>query len=1063
MSMISFRPLVISFLMVVLCTFGGIVNPMSAYAGESSGIITIEDGLIMSSIIGGTNFDISYEISIDGDGNIIFSGITRSADIPINDSRPSSHIGSTDRVIVKFTPDGGTLLWTTYIGGTGNDEGDGLAISDDGDIYICGETASSDFPVTSGAVQQSNKGSKDVYVARLNGTTGELVFSTYIGGDDFDYADDLVLDINGNPIICGKTDSADFPVTSGVVQESNGGSGDGYVLRLSSDGSTIHHSTFLGDRYVDRFYGVATDSSGSIYLTGLSQSRDFPTTNDAYQSAYAGGNEDVIICKLDSSMSTLEYSTFFGAGFGNTERGRSIKVDSDGSIFIMGETNDDRFPTTASAFQSTYGGDPLDVFVSKFSSDGASLDYSSYLGGGNLDMSNRFIIDSLGNAYVVGVTRSTDFPVSEGALKTSLEGEDVFLCRIGPSGMNLNYSTLFGGSGDDYGYGIDHIDGGLVIISGTSDSADFPLLGGYNQTSIIGSIDMFFSTIETDVVQPHANAGADEVIDQSELFTFKGDGSYDDIRIVNFTWRFEYEGRQIELLGPRPSFTFDIPGIYTVILRVMDAAGNADNDTVNITVLDIINPTADAGRDIVIDQHETVTFNGSSSWDQGGIVNFTWSFVYEDDLVKLFGATTSFVFELAGRYEVTLNVTDRSGNWAMDTVNVTVNDITPPIVLEDLSDTKATTGEDFHIKLRLWDDVGINRSSLGKQWSPVSVDSMGIGLYEAWLVMPLNYLGQLNYSITFKDLYGNEGYYENKTPTIKDNDPPVIDYEHRFEEFAKGGIIPLHVSATDNIGVTEMRLVYWFEESNVTNLTVGNVYYIELQKAPEGDLHLYLSAVDEAGNWASTEEHLVTMVNAVPEILDLPTWNVTEGEVGTFNLGRYVIDSNDPHSKLVVSCSDEVVEVDGMHLTVLHDTAVPDRTVTVTVSDGYDEATMELTIHVINVNDPPVITDLLPVNGSKLKEGKKVTFSVEAEDEEGEDLTVTWKDGEEVLGTGSPLEVKLKPGEHTITVVVDDGIDQVEDSFTVIVKKEEESPGYGTYFALSAVIIACLIAWRRKR
>ena len=232
MSMISFRPLVISFLMVVLCTFGGIVNPMSAYAGESSGIITIEDGLIMSSIIGGTNFDISYEISIDGDGNIIFSGITRSADIPINDSRPSSHIGSTDRVIVKFTPDGGTLLWTTYIGGTGNDEGDGLAISDDGDIYICGETASSDFPVTSGAVQQSNKGSKDVYVARLNGTTGELVFSTYIGGDDFDYADDLVLDINGNPIICGKTDSADFPVTSGVVQESNGGSGDGYVLRL---------------------------------------------------------------------------------------------------------------------------------------------------------------------------------------------------------------------------------------------------------------------------------------------------------------------------------------------------------------------------------------------------------------------------------------------------------------------------------------------------------------------------------------------------------------------------------------------------------------------------------------------------------------------------------------------------------------------------------------------------------------------------------------------------------------------------------------------------------------
>jgi PGF-CTERM protein len=242
----------------------------------------------------------------------------------------------------------------------------------------------------------------------------------------------------------------------------------------------------------------------------------------------------------------------------------------------------------------------------------------------------------------------------------------------------------------------------------------------------------------------------------------------------------------------------------------------------------------------------------------------------------------------------------------------------------------------------------------------------------------------------------------------------------------------------------------------------ANTTVIEVPREIEKPLWYSFEAYDAAGNSASTEEVRVSLSNAPPEVEELPTWDVIEETDAEFDLAPYVSDANDP--VLTVSCSDESVTIDNMVLKLRHDVAVPDRTVVLTFLDGEDQTDADLTIHVVNVNDLPVITSLLPTDGVKYKEGRTIEFLVDAFDEEGADLTYTWSSGDKVMGTGSFLKYsKLKPGEHVITLVVDDGTDQVEESFTVIVKKEEESPGFGLVAGLAAVVLAGLAIHRRRR
>jgi len=569
-----------------------------------------------------------------------------------------------------------------------------------------------------------------------------------------------------------------------------------------------------------------------------------------------------------------------------------------------------------------------------------------------------------------------------------------------------------------------------------------------------------------DTELPVANAGNDVTVDEGTLVVLDANASTDNVGIDTYVWSFLYGGRMRWIPSPSPtySFTFDIPGIYTITLNVTDAMGHVGTDQLIITVLDITPPVANAGDSMVVDQHTTVNFSSPMSSDNVAIVDITWTFEYDGEERVLTGTGSEFTFDLPGVYTVTLVVSDAAGNTASDTLNITVEDITPPSLVEDLSDDVATTGDVFHARVRVKDNVGIVSVFSVAPWASTDVEANGNGLYEYDMSIPSNYTGRFYIQITVIDLAGNEAVFDLASREVVDDDAPIIEHWSKVSPHPSGRPLKMSWHVQDNIGVDSFVMVYMFGDGEETRMVLdpsSTSIELETPRHPGGPLRYSLAAQDVEGNVATTDDFYVILGNFGPEVYKLPSWEITEGTDAEFDLSPYVTDPND--KVLVVTCDDTSVTVSGMVLHLRQDVAVPDYTVTLTVSDGEVEAEAGLTIHVVNVNDPPVMTNLLPANGTKIKEGKKVVLSVNTSDEEGDDITVTWWNGDVELGNGSPLEVKLEPGEHIITVVIDDGSDQVEDTITIVVKKAEESPGFGPIVAMAAVLLAFVDVRRRRR
>jgi Beta-propeller repeat len=263
----------------------------------------------------------------------------------------------------------------------------------------------------------------------MNSTGSALVYSSYFGGSRYDEGDGIALDLAGNAYVSGSTHSFDFPITPGAFQTTLRGDENAFVSKLNSSGSALVYSTYLGGSIDDEAVGVTLDSSGDAYITGGTFSSDFPTTPGAFQISFSGGYTDVFVSKLNSSGSALVYSTYLGGS--GPDYGFRIALDASGNAYITGNTESGDFPTTPGAFQTTFGGDS-DAFLSKLNSSGSALVYSTYLGGGNYDYGFGIALDSIGNAYVVGDTLSSDFPTTPGAFQTTLRGlSNAFISKLG--------------------------------------------------------------------------------------------------------------------------------------------------------------------------------------------------------------------------------------------------------------------------------------------------------------------------------------------------------------------------------------------------------------------------------------------------------------------------------------------------------------------------------------------------------------------------------------------------------------------------------------------------------
>jgi len=301
-------------------------------------------------------------------------------------------------------------------------------VDSSGSAYITGDTDYANFPITAGAYQTTFGGGKgDAFVSKLNVAGSALVYSTYLGGSSEDIGQGIALDGSGSAYITGYTQSANFPTTAGAFQTTFGGRQDAFVTKLNTTGSALAYSTYLGGSDYDDGRGIALDSSGSAYVTGSTYSANFPITTGAYQMT-SGGRQDAFVTKLNAVGGGPTYSTYLGGS--SSEEGDGIAVDSSGSAYVTGSTYSANFPTTMGAFQTTISG-YTDAFVSKLNMAGSGLVYSTYLGGDDDESGNGIAVDGSGNAYVIGDTRSANFPTTVGAYQTTGGGSfDAFVTKL---------------------------------------------------------------------------------------------------------------------------------------------------------------------------------------------------------------------------------------------------------------------------------------------------------------------------------------------------------------------------------------------------------------------------------------------------------------------------------------------------------------------------------------------------------------------------------------------------------------------------------------------------------
>ena len=363
-----------------------------------------------------------------------------------------------------------TLVYSTCLGGADNDASAGIAVDGSGCAYVTGYTYSRDFPTQ--MPYQTDQAGGDVFVTKLSVAGNSLLYSTYVGGSDDDAATGIALDVNGNAYVTGQTKSTDYPTLNAYQTDPGDSSYDVFVTKLSAAGNSLIYSTYLGGGSGDGAEGIAVDGSGCAYVTGGTDSYDFPTQNpiQTYQ-AY----REAFVTKLSAAGNSLLYSTFL-AGNG-LEAGAAIAVDNSGAAYVTGWTFSSNF-TTVNPYQTDPGDNNYDVFVTKLSAAGDSLTYSTYLGGSASDFGMSIKVDGLRFAYVVGYTSSPDFPTQTAYQTfqgpTGASFGDAFVTKLSRGGDSLIYSTYLGGSGDDAAVGVAVDTLGSAYVTGTTWSTDFP-------------------------------------------------------------------------------------------------------------------------------------------------------------------------------------------------------------------------------------------------------------------------------------------------------------------------------------------------------------------------------------------------------------------------------------------------------------------------------------------------------------------------------------------------------------------------------------------------------------
>lgn len=438
--------------------------------------LVIDPVMQYSSFLGGKTpngaEDIAYATALDPEGNIYIVGRTAASDFPLQGAMQSQNKGSGDAFVLKLDPTGKKVLYSTFLGGRSLEYGYAIAVDALGQAHVTGQTGSDDFPLKN-AHQSRKTGLNNVFVTKLNAQGNGIIFSTYMGGERNDAGRGIALDPFGNVFVAGFTNSEQFPVLN-AMQPKNGGSSDGVIAKFSPEGR-LFFSTFLGGISGDEIYALAVDASGNAYVTGTTASPNLATANAAQPRV---NPRDAFAAKILSNGSALGYYTYLGGS--GTDEGHAIAVDASGNAYVGGFAGSRNFPVTNGVVQDKIAGNS-DGFVTKVNEMGTAFVWSTYIGGTGVtpaledEMVKGITVDADNCVYITGNTLSLDFPTNRATQVAHGGKRDVFLSKLTSDAGQLIFSTLVGGSENDQSGGIAISPLRAMFVVGETFSTNYPM------------------------------------------------------------------------------------------------------------------------------------------------------------------------------------------------------------------------------------------------------------------------------------------------------------------------------------------------------------------------------------------------------------------------------------------------------------------------------------------------------------------------------------------------------------------------------------------------------------
>ena len=487
---------------------GNIRFDLGGYDAERA--LVIDPILEFSSYVGGLEDDIISDVALDADGNIYVAGTTVSpglaTDAAQQPGKQAGGIALTDGFVAKFDPTGSTLLYLTYIGGSGDDAGFGIAVDSGGNVLVTGSTSSPDFPTVRALQDEFGNGGDligaDAFALKLNNDGSALVYSTYLGGSGLEFGGAVAVDANDHAYIVASTSSPDLPVVNALQPVRAGArpfTMDALVAKFAPDGEAVYMTYFGGSEH-EFASGIAPDADGNAWVVGRTASTDLPAVN-AFQNVNRGEN-DAFVIKLDAAGQALLFSSYLGGP--SDDNAFDAAVDGEGNLYVTGSTGSPEFPIVNGAQPNAGSEDGLgtDAYVAKFSPDGSTLLYSTFFGGSGVELSHSIAVGADGSVYIAGETDSPDLP-TKGAFQTvGGGGNDAYVMKLDPTGATIEYATYLGGSGHDGAPGVAVDTAGNAYVAGVAFSADFPVTAGVFQTSSASAVDSFVAKLAPGLPQP---------------------------------------------------------------------------------------------------------------------------------------------------------------------------------------------------------------------------------------------------------------------------------------------------------------------------------------------------------------------------------------------------------------------------------------------------------------------------------------------------------------------------------------------------------------------------------